>query len=209
MTDTGATTPFHKIYDRLAQGYDLAFGPLLGHGQKMAMNAMDIKPQHKVLEVGIGTGLTLPLYRKEQDIVGIDLSEGMLAKAQERIKTYGMKNVSLKVMSAENLKFEDNSFDVVFAPSVLSVVSDPMKTLEEMRRVVKPDGVICIVSHFAGSNVVEKTIDRLTDPLTKKLVGFRMTTPRQIIESHGGLKVILKKTIFILNFGTLYLLKKK
>jgi phosphatidylethanolamine/phosphatidyl-N-methylethanolamine N-methyltransferase len=204
-----ASTKFHIVYDRIAQGYDLAFGPLLGHGQKMAMNAMDIKPQHKVLEVGIGTGLTLPLYRKEQDIVGIDLSQGMLSKAEDRIKVLGMKNVSLKVMSGENLKFDDDSFDVVFAPSVLSVVSDPMKTLEEMRRVIKPEGVICVVSHFAGNNIIEKTIDRLSDPLTRKLVGFRMTTPRQIIESHGGLKVILKKSIFILNYGTLYLLKKK
>jgi phosphatidylethanolamine/phosphatidyl-N-methylethanolamine N-methyltransferase len=204
-----AATKFHKVYDRIAQGYDFALGPLLGQGQKMAMNAMDIKPQHKVLEVGIGTGLTLPRYRKEQDIIGIDLSQGMLAKAQIRIEELGMKNVRLQVMNAENLKFEDNSFDVVFAPSVLSVVSDPMKTLEEMKRVTKPDGVICVVAHFAGGNIIEKTIDRLTDPLTRKLVGFRMTTPRQIIEGHGGLKVILKKKIFILNFGTLYLLKKK
>src|SRR5579884_2704819 len=95
------TTTFFKIYDRLAQGYDLAFGPLLKHGQKMAMKAMDIKPQDTILEVGIGTGLTLPYYRKDQEVIGIDLSEQMLAKAQERVKKLEMTHVKLQVMSAE------------------------------------------------------------------------------------------------------------
>jgi phosphatidylethanolamine/phosphatidyl-N-methylethanolamine N-methyltransferase len=207
MKETATT--FHKVYDRIAQGYDLAFGPLLRRGQKMAMNAMDIKSQHKVLEVGIGTGLTLPLYKKDQSIEGVDLSEGMLAKAEGRVEALGMKNVSLHVMSAEHLEFADNSFDVVFAPSVFSVVNDPAKVLSEMLRVVRPDGTLCIVSHFAGSKYAEKMIDKITDPLTRKLVGFRMTTPRQIVEGHPGVQILLKKTIFFLNFGTLYLLKKK
>jgi phosphatidylethanolamine/phosphatidyl-N-methylethanolamine N-methyltransferase len=204
-----SATTFHKVYDRIAQGYDLGFGPLLRHGQKMAMNAMAIKPQDKVLEVGIGTGLTLPLYRKDQIIDGVDLSEGMLAKAEERVKSLEMKNVNLHVMSAEELKFPDNSFDVVFAPSVFSVVDDPGKVMSEMLRVVKPTGLICIVSHFAGTKLPEKIIDKLTDPLTRKLVGFRMTTPRSVVEGHQNVQVLLKKTIFLLNFGTLYLLKKK
>jgi phosphatidylethanolamine/phosphatidyl-N-methylethanolamine N-methyltransferase len=208
MKDT-ATTTFHKVYDRIAHGYDLAIGPLLRRGQKMAMNAMDIKPNHRVLEVGIGTGLTLPFYKPEQNIVGVDLSEGMLAKAEERIQNLGMKNTVLHVMSAENLKLDDNSFDVVFAPSVMSVVNDPKKVLDEMLRVCKPDGTICIVSHFAGNSGPEKVIDFLSDPLTRKLVGFRMTTPRSIVEGHPKAKVVLKKTIFMLNFGTLYLIKKK
>jgi phosphatidylethanolamine/phosphatidyl-N-methylethanolamine N-methyltransferase len=202
-------TTFHKVYDRIAHGYDLAFGPLLRHGQKMAMNAMDIKPQHKVLEVGIGTGLTLPLYKKDQVIDGLDLSESMLAKAEKRVQSLGMKNVKLHIMSAENLKFADNTFDVVFAPSVFSVVNDPAKVLNEMIRVVRPEGTLCIVSHFAGSKYSEKMIDKLSDPLTRKLVGFRMTTPRQIVEGHSNVQILLKKTIFFLNFGTLYLLKKK
>lgn len=204
-----SATAYHKIYDRLAQGYDLAMGPLLHSGHKMAMKAMDIKPQHKVLEVGIGTGLTLPFYRQDQSIVGVDLSKGMLAKAEGRVKNLGMAHVKLIEMSGEKLEFEANTFDVVFAPSVFSVVNDPQKVLDEMIRVVKPEGTICIVSHFAGSSFAEKWIDRLTDPLTRKLVGFRMTTPRNIVESHTGAVVVLKKPIFLLNYGTLYLLKKR
>lgn len=202
-------TKYFKLYDKIAQSYDLAFGPLLRHGQKMALNALEIKPAHKVLEVGIGTGLTLPFYRKDQKIDGVDLSERMLEKAEARKNKLGMTCVNLHVMSAEALEFPDNTFDIVYAPSVFSVVHDPKKVLDEMLRVAKPDGTLCIVSHFAGTTPAEKILDRLSDPLTRKLVGFRMTTPRSIVESHGGAQVILKKKIFLLNFGTLYLIKKK
>lgn len=202
-------TKFYKLYDRIAQGYDIAFGPLLRHGQKMALSALDIKPSAHVLEVGIGTGLTLPMYRKDQKIDGVDLSERMLEKAEKRKKKLGMGNVKLHVMSAESLEFKDNTFDIVYAPSVFSVVHDPKKVLDEMLRVAKPDGTLCVVSHFAGSTNAEKVLDRAFDPLTRKLVGFRMTTPRGVVESHPGAQVILKKSIFALNFGTLYLIKKK
>jgi phosphatidylethanolamine/phosphatidyl-N-methylethanolamine N-methyltransferase len=202
-------TKYFKLYDKIAQGYDLAFGPFLRHGQKMALSALEIKPGHHVLEVGIGTGLTLPFYRKDQKIDGIDLSESMLEKAETRKNKLGMKNVHLHVMSAESLEFKDNTFDIVYAPSVFSVVHDPKKVLDEMLRVAKPDGTLCIVSHFAGNTPVEKILDRVIDPLTRKLVGFRMTTPQNIVESHVGAHVILKKKIFILNFGTLYLIKKR
>jgi phosphatidylethanolamine/phosphatidyl-N-methylethanolamine N-methyltransferase len=204
-----ASTALHKVYDRLALGYDLAFGPLLRHGQKIAMRAMSIQPNQKVLEVGIGTGLTLALYKKDQHIDGVDLSESMLAKAEEKIKKLDMKNVTLHKMSAEHLEFENNTFDVVFAPSVFSVVSNPQKVLDEMLRVVKPDGILCVVSHFAGDKFHEKVVDKLSDPLTRKIVGFRMTTPKQVVESHKGLHILLKKPIFALNFSTLYLLKRK
>jgi phosphatidylethanolamine/phosphatidyl-N-methylethanolamine N-methyltransferase len=204
-----ASTALHKVYDRIASGYDLAFGPILRQGHKMAMNAMDIKSSHRVLEVGIGTGLTLPFFKKDQHIEGVDLSEVMLAKARERVENLEMTNVQLHVMSAEHLEFKNDSFDIVFAPSVLSVVNDPKKVLDEMIRVSKPDGTICVISHFAGKTPVEKWLDKLADPLTRKLVGFRMTTPRQIIESHPDVQILLKQPIFFLNYGWLYLLKRK
>ena len=203
------STALHKVYDRIAHTYDLAFGPLLQHGHKMAMNAMDIKPQQRVLEVGIGTGLTLPYYRNDQHIDGVDLAEEMLSRAEERVKKLNMLNVHLHVMSAEQLGFADETFDIVFAPSVFSVVSDPKKVLDEMARVSKKDGLMCIVSHFAGGSKFERFVDKVTDPLTRKLVGFRMTTPRQVVENHPGVQVIMKQPIFLLNYGTLYLLKRK
>jgi phosphatidylethanolamine/phosphatidyl-N-methylethanolamine N-methyltransferase len=199
---------FHKVYERMAQVYDIAIGPLLKHGQKLALRALDLQPGQKILEVGIGTGLTLPLYRKDVHVIGVDLSESMLAKAQQRIEELDMKNVKLEIMSAEDLKFDDNSFDVVFAPSVFSVVNDARKALDEMTRVCRTDGLICVLSHFAGDTGPEKAIDKVLDPLSRKWAGFRMNTPRQIVEIHPNTKVILKKDIFALNFSTLYLLKK-
>ena len=200
---------FFQVYDRLAVTYDLIFGPLLGHGHKMAIHAMDLKPGMKILEVGIGTGLTLPYFPKETEIKGIDLSAGMLQKAEVRVKKLDMHNVELFKMSAEALTFKDNTFDCVFAPSVLSVVNDPRKVLDEMGRVCKDTGVVCVVSHFAGTSFLEKATDKVCDPFTKKLVGYRMTTPPEIVEQHPLFTVILKKQIFPVNFGTLYLLKKK
>src|SRR5882762_182808 len=96
---------FYQLYDRLADTYDIGIGPLLRHGQKMAVHAMDLKPGMEILEVGIGTGLTLNHFPNDVHIKGIDLSEGMLKKAQKRVKKLEMKNVELLVMSAEKLNF--------------------------------------------------------------------------------------------------------
>src|ERR1700722_18872568 len=101
----------HQIYDRLADTYDWGFGPILRHGQKMAIHAMNIKAGMRILEVGIGTGLTLPFYPKETEIKGIDLSERMLKKAALKIKKLDLKNVELFHMSAEKIQFGDTSFD--------------------------------------------------------------------------------------------------
>jgi phosphatidylethanolamine/phosphatidyl-N-methylethanolamine N-methyltransferase len=201
---------YHRIYNRLADTYDMAIGPILRHGQKMAVHAMDLKPGMKILEVGIGTGLTLPFYPRDTEIKGIDLSEGMLKKAEKRIKDLHMGNVELFVMSAEEMTFKDASFDCVFAPSVFSVVNYPARVLEEMYRVCKKDGVICIISHFSGDTPFQKIYDRFWDPFTRKLIGFRMTTPRNVVEGYTATEVILKRPIYSpLNFNTLYLLKKK
>ncbi len=199
----------HELYDRLAKAYDLFYGPLLSHGHKMAIKAMDLKPGMKILEVGIGTGLTLPYFPKDTEIKGIDLSDGMLKKAELRVKKLEMKNVELFNMSAEALTFKNKSFDCVFAPSVLSVVNDPKKVLDEMGRVCKDDGVVCVVSHFAGTTALQKFGDKVFDPWTQKMAGFRMTTPAEIVEKHNQLSVVLKKPLLPVNYGTLYLLKKK
>jgi phosphatidylethanolamine/phosphatidyl-N-methylethanolamine N-methyltransferase len=199
----------HKTaYDRIADQYDLIFSLLLGPGQQMAVNAMDLKPKMKLLEIGIGTGLTLPRYPSGISITGIDVSEGMLEKAREKVEELKLKNVDLKLMSAESLDFPDNSFDRVFAPSVLSVVNDPVKVLDEMVRTCKPGGYICAVAHFAGQRPETKLIDKVFEPFTQKLFGFRMTTPHDFMEKHPGATVILKKNILLLNFNILYMLQK-
>lgn len=196
------------VYDKIADQYDLIFGTLLGHGQQMAISSMDIKPKMKVLEIGIGTGLTLPRYPEGISITGIDVSEEMLKKAHKRIEDLHLKNVELKIMSAEKLDLPDNSYDRVFAPSVLSVVSDPAKVLSEMVRTCKPGGYVCAVAHFAGDRPETKLLDKVFEPFTQKFFGFRMTTPHQFMETHPQATVVLKKSILAMNFNTLYLLQK-
>jgi phosphatidylethanolamine/phosphatidyl-N-methylethanolamine N-methyltransferase len=197
------------VYDKIADQYDLIFKLLLGKGQKMAINAMDIKPGMNILEIGIGTGLTLPLYPEGIRLVGIDLSQAMLDKATDRIKESGLKNIELRHMSAEDLKLPDNSFDRVFAPSVLSVVDHPEKVLNEMVRTCKSGGLICVIAHFAANQFHTKILDRVFEPVTKKLFGFRMTTKHSFMENHPDATVVLKRDVRALNFSKLYMLQKK
>src|SRR5207247_1898017 len=122
-----------------------------------------------VLEVGIGTGLNLPLYPPACRLTGIDLSAEMLDKAVERVQTLAMPNVTLKVMDATSMDFADDEFDKAVATYTISAVPDPVAVLREMRRVVKPDGVIVILSHFRSVRRVMGWLEDLVAPLCTRL----------------------------------------
>ena len=124
-----------SVYEKLAKVYDLTFGPTLHPGRLVALEGMGLKPGDRILEVGVGTGINAPLYPRNCHVTGIDFSAKMLEKARERVERKGLRNVSLMEMDAANLSFPDNSFDVVYAPYVISVVSDPVQVVREMRRV--------------------------------------------------------------------------
>jgi phosphatidylethanolamine/phosphatidyl-N-methylethanolamine N-methyltransferase len=205
-----AKSGFKKIYDRLADNYDMAYGRVLGRGHKIAIRAMKLKGSLKILEVGIGTGLTLPLYPRTADILGIDISEAMLDQAREKIAALKLTNTKVHTMSAEKLEFKDGSFDRVFAPSVISVVPRPEKVLEEMIRVCKPGGYICVVSHFAGKKWYDKFVDRICDVITQRYLGFRMTTKPTIVENNSQVEIVSTEYVFPIwkNFARVYLLKK-
>lgn len=134
---------------------------------------MDCKKGDKVLEVGVGTGLSLPLYSDGVKVTGIDISPDMLAKARERIKKRQLKHVeAVTEMDAENMQFADSSFDKVVAMYVVSVAPRPERVVAEMRRVCKPGGDIFIVNHFRSRNPVLRFMEGLLAPLSK-LAGFR------------------------------------
>jgi phosphatidylethanolamine/phosphatidyl-N-methylethanolamine N-methyltransferase len=159
-------------YRRYARIYDAVFGPILHPGRKQIINALNCKPGDTVLEVGVGTGLSLPLYPDDVEITGIDISTEMLEKARARVDEDGLSQVQAVLeMDAENLRFPDSSFDKVIAMYVVSVVSDPSRVVEEMRRVCKPGGEIFIVNHFRVRNPIIRVIEGLLSPLAK-LVGF-------------------------------------
>jgi len=161
-----------RVYENLAWAYDLTFGPALHPGRIDAIRRMGIKPGDRVLEVGVGTGINAALYPKECSVTGIDLSGPMLEKARDRIARKGVRNVRLLQMDAANLKFADDTFDIVYAPYVISVVPDPVAVTREMLRVCRPGGRIVILNHFRSRNRMGAWLERLIAPAAKYL-GFK------------------------------------
>jgi phosphatidylethanolamine/phosphatidyl-N-methylethanolamine N-methyltransferase len=160
------------VYDKLAKVYDLIFGPTLHPGRLQAIQRMDIQPGERVLEVGVGTGINLSLYPKEAAITGIDFSGSMLEKARERAVRKGNRGVRLLQMDAADLKFADGSFDIVYAPYLISVVPDPITVAREMRRVCRPGGRIIFLNHFLSPNPVLSRMERAISPFTIH-IGFK------------------------------------
>ncbi|HET9263601.1 MAG TPA: methyltransferase domain-containing protein [Vicinamibacterales bacterium] len=160
------------VYDKLAKVYDLIFGPTLHPGRLQAIQRMNIQPGERVLEVGVGTGINLSLYPKQATVTGIDFSSSMLEKARERAARKGLRTMRLLQMDAADLKFADDSFDIVYAPYLISVVPDPVKVAKEMRRVCRPGGRIIFLNHFLSPNGVLSRIERLISPFTIH-IGFK------------------------------------
>jgi phosphatidylethanolamine/phosphatidyl-N-methylethanolamine N-methyltransferase len=162
----------NHVYENLAWFYDFTFGPALHPGRVDAIQRMAIKPGDRVLEVGVGTGINAVLYPRDCTVTGIDLSSSMLEKAHERIARKGMRNVRLLEMDAASLKFADDSFDIVYAPYVISVVPDPVGVTREMRRVCRPGGRIIILNHFRSKSRVGAWLEKMIAPFTLYL-GFK------------------------------------
>lgn len=164
------TDAVKAAYRRYASVYDALFGPVLQPGRKAVIEALGCRPGERVLEVGVGTGLSLPMYPPHVRVTGIDLSREMLDKARVRVRRRHLTNVEdLREMDAEAMDFADASFDKVVAMYVVSVVQEPANLLRELHRVCKPHGEIFIVNHVRSSNplvgAVEKSLARFSDHL--------------------------------------------
>jgi phosphatidylethanolamine/phosphatidyl-N-methylethanolamine N-methyltransferase len=160
------------VYEKLASVYDLIFGPALHPGRVHAIQRMRIKPGDRVLEVGVGTGINAGLYPRDCMVTGIDLSSSMLEKARDRVSRKSIRNVRLLEMDAADLKFADETFDLVYAPYLISVVPDPVTVAREMRRVCRTGGRIVLLNHFRSSNPVLARIERVISPFTVH-IGFK------------------------------------
>lgn len=161
-----------SAYRRWAPVYDHTFGRVAAEGRKHAVELIN-RRQGRVLEVGVGTGLSLPAYARHLDIVGIDLSPEMLEKAHERVDEEGLAHVTgLHEMDAGNLQFPDNSFDTVVAMYVMTVVPDPEIVMRELARVAKPGGEVMLVNHFSQEEGVRGWVERRMAPFADRL-GWR------------------------------------
>lgn len=159
-----------RAYGRYAPFYDRLFGGILDPGRRALADAVARAAPKRLLEVGVGTGLMLARYPATTAIVGVDLSRAMLDKAQFRAQALPGRDIRLEVMDAEALAFEQDTFDCVTVPYVLSVTPDPRRLVSEIRRVCRPDGTILILNHFSGSRFWW-LLERVVRPLADR-VGF-------------------------------------
>jgi phosphatidylethanolamine/phosphatidyl-N-methylethanolamine N-methyltransferase len=178
-----------SAYRRWAPVYDHTFGIVAAEGRKHAVEILN-RGTGKILEVGVGTGLSLPTYNRDLDIVGIDLSPEMLDKARERVAEKRLTNVSgLHVMDASKLTFADNMFDTVVAMYVMTVVPDPEKVMRELARVCKPGGQVLLVNHFSQDEGMRGWIERRMAPFGDKL-GWRPLFETSRVTVCDNLKVM-------------------
>ena len=164
---------FYNFYQRYAKFYNAYFGKFLNPGRVKAIAVAQLQSGEKVLEVGVGTGLSLPHYPSNVEVCGIDLSEAMLKKAKSLAKTEHLENIkSLEIMNAEKMTFPDNSFDVVMAMHIITVVTNPDRFVQEMKRVCKPGGRIIIVNYFHDSSRPIGKVSEMMAPYAK-YIGFK------------------------------------
>jgi len=161
-----------NAYRWYASSYDRIFGRILDPGRRLVVEKMKYLPGEKVLEVGVGTGLSLPCYPDRISVVGIDISPHMLARANQRIFSEGLRNCSLSLMDAQNMSFVDGFFDKVAAMYIASVVPNPQDMVSEMKRVCKPGGDLLIVNHFSNCNRLIRAFETILSPLAS-IIGFR------------------------------------
>jgi phosphatidylethanolamine/phosphatidyl-N-methylethanolamine N-methyltransferase len=161
-----------RVYTNYAGVYDRVFGRVFQDSREAVVRNLKVAPGEKVLEVGVGTGLCLPLYPPNCDITAIDLSEAMIGKAAERVKELGLDNVKLMKMDAGAMDFADSTFDLVIAAYVVTAVPDYRKLMEEMVRVSRPGGRLVLLNHFTQDSPLIAAVEKAISPICIKM-GFR------------------------------------
>jgi len=191
-----------RAYARWAPVYDLVFGAVFESGRKASIEAAEKAAGAaggRILEVGVGTGISLPDYARKNRLTGVDISVPMLRKAQERVAEQKLTNVeALAVMDAERLALADDSFDVVVAQYVITAVPNPETTLDEFARVLKPGGEIVLVNHIGAEEGPRKLFEQWFAPIARKLgwrPEFRFGRLADWAARHGGVRVVERRAM--------------
>ncbi|HLI10494.1 MAG TPA: methyltransferase domain-containing protein [Alphaproteobacteria bacterium] len=186
-------------YRRYASVYDLIFGAVLEPGRQAAIAAVNVHPGQRILEVGIGTGLSLPAYRKDARVIGIDISREMLSKARQRVARLGLAQVeALLEMDGERMAFADGSFDAVMGMYIVGVTPRPASLLREMQRVCRAGGDIVVINHFASQHPMLRLFEGAVAPLSAR-IGFRPNLALEAITGIDGMELEEIRNINLFN----------
>jgi len=196
------------VYRRLAPLYDKTFGLITRSARKSALRSLKLD-HGRILEVGVGTGLSLSGYRNKLTVTGIDYSEEMLEKARRRVAKKGLSNIEeLRRMDARTLEYPDGSFDVVVAMYIVSVVPEPERVVQEMARVVRPGGYVLILNHFARERGLLAFVERVFAPFADVL-GFHSDFSMERILCEPSLELVDSQVMPPLRMFTLLRLLKR
>ena len=191
-----------RAYRRWAPIYDITFGRLVEAGRRHAVEIIN-RRKGSVLEVGVGTGLSLPRYERHLQITGIDISPDMLKKARNRVAQNDLSNVkALHEMDAGRLEFPDEEFDTVVAMYVMTVVPDPEQVMRELERVCAPGGEVILINHFSQEEGIRGFIERAFAPLASTL-GWRPVFPVERVLGNSGLRLTDKGSLRPLGMFTM------
>ncbi len=191
-----------RVYEGFAPFYNLIFGKLLFlEGREASIDLLEIKSGHKVLEVGVGTGLTLPLYPRNCSVVGVDLSRNMLKEAEALIRNKKLKNCTVREMDATKLEFPDHTFDRVLGNLFISATSFPRESLLEMKRVCKPNGTIVLMNHFKSEKKALAAFETMFNPVAQNL-GFKSNLEMEPLLDSVGLKPKSLRKVNMFNMWT-------
>ena len=182
------TSSIKKIYAAYSRIYDFIFKRWFYPRQQHVIQSLHLKEGQRVLDLGVGTGLSLPLYPPNVRVTGVDLSDSMLREAQKKIRQERLGHVTLLEMDAGRLAFADDAFDVVIAAFVISVVPDPIQVIAEIKRVSKPGGRIVIINHFQSQNKLIARVEKWLSPLCKR-IGWRSDLALEYLVHYAGLSV--------------------
>lgn len=183
-----------RSYKYWAPVYDKTFGAVTRSGRREAVEYINGRCG-KVLEIGVGTGLSLKHYRSHLDVTGVDVSAEMLAKARRKVRELDLTHVTeLREMDARKLDFPDDHFDTVVAMHLVSVVPEPNKVVAEMARVCKPGGEVLIINHFARESGMLAVLEKVSAPLSNVL-GWHSDFPMERVLGEGSLETKAAKTL--------------
>lgn len=196
-------------YRLFAPLYDIVFGLSLQHGRRLAIRALDGRPGECILEVGVGSGLALPLYSEGVSVVGIDVSSEMLGKARRRARRRKLNQVnSLLEMDVEQMNFDDNSFDKAVIMYAVSGFPDPVRAMAEVRRVCKPGATLVIANHFRSTTALARFFDILLAPLYR-LLRYRADLDALSFAQDAELDVVARKPANLFGYSTVLVCKNR